>query len=70
MRVIITGGAGFIGRKLAKAILDRGTLAGADGAQTPVSGLVLFDNVQPDDFGGQAEAGNRRYCRCRDGCAA
>ena len=56
MRVIITGGAGFIGRKLAKAILDRGTLAGADGAQTPVSGLVLFDNVQPDDFGGQAEA--------------
>ena len=56
MRVIITGGAGFIGRKLAKAILDRGTLAGADGAQTPVSGLVLFDNVQPDDFGGRAEA--------------
>ena len=55
MRVIITGGAGFLGRKLAKAILERGTLAGPDGPETPVSGLVLFDNVPADDFGGRAE---------------
>ncbi len=56
MRVIITGGSGFLGRKLAKAILERGTLAGPDGSETPVTGLVLFDNVPPDDFGGRAEA--------------
>lgn len=56
MRVIITGGAGFIGQKLARAILDRGVLAGPDGAPAPVSRLVLFDNVPPDDCGGRAEA--------------
>ena len=56
MRVIITGGAGFLGRKLARAILERGTLAGPDGAPAPVSRLVLFDNVPPDDLGGRAEA--------------
>ncbi len=66
MRVIITGGAGFLGRKLAKAILERGTLAGPEGPETPVTGLVLFDNVPPDDFGGRAEAvaGDRRARRC------
>ena len=56
MRVIITGGAGFLGRKLARAILERGALAGPDGAPAPVSRLVLFDNVPPDDLGGRAEA--------------
>lgn len=56
MRVIITGGAGFLGRKLAGALLERETLAGADGAQTPMTRLVLFDNVPPDDLGGRAEA--------------
>lgn len=56
MRVIITGGAGFLGRKLARAILERGALAGADGAPVPVSELALFDNVPPDDLGGRAEA--------------
>ena len=56
MRVIVTGGAGFIGRKLARAVLERGTLAGPDGAQTPVSKLVLFDTVPPDDLDGRAEA--------------
>ncbi|MXW93770.1 MAG: NAD-dependent epimerase/dehydratase family protein [Rhodospirillaceae bacterium] len=56
MRVIITGGAGFLARKLARAILERGTLAGPDGAPAPVSELVLFDNVTPDDLGGRAEA--------------
>ena len=54
MRVIITGGAGFLGRKLAKDILARGMLAGPDGAQTPVTSLVLFDDVPVDDFDGKA----------------
>lgn len=55
MHVVITGGAGFIGQKLARAILDRGALAGPDGAQHPVSRLVLFDAVAADDLDGRAE---------------
>ena len=43
MRVVITGGAGFLGSRLARKILERGTLAGSDGAQQSVRELVLFD---------------------------
>ena len=43
MRVVITGGAGFLGSRLARKILKRGTLIGADGAQHAVRELVLFD---------------------------
>src|SRR3954468_6872345 len=38
MRVLITGGGGFIGSRLAKALLARGTLAGEK-----ISRLVLLD---------------------------
>ena len=31
MNVVITGGAGFLGQRLAKALIERGTLAGPDG---------------------------------------
>jgi nucleoside-diphosphate-sugar epimerase len=52
MRIVITGGAGFIGKKLAKALLERGTLKTAAGPH-PVESLVLFDVVYaeglPDD---------------------
>jgi nucleoside-diphosphate-sugar epimerase len=44
MRILITGGAGFIGARLANALLDRGTLAGA-----PIGGIVLADLVAPRD---------------------
>ena len=50
MRAVITGGAGFLGSKLAKRILERGTLAGADGAQQKVTELVLFDVVPAAGF--------------------
>lgn len=43
MRVVITGGAGFLGSRLARKILERGTLADASGAQQAVRELVLFD---------------------------
>jgi len=45
MRVVITGGTGFIGRRLAQRLLQRGALAGPDGRETTIDELVLFDNA-------------------------
>ena len=52
MRVVITGGAGFIGQKLAAALLKRGELTALSGAPEAIDKLVLFDHVAaagPDD---------------------
>lgn len=53
MKVVITGGAGFVGSKLANALLDRGTLLNQAGLETKISELVIFDQVAaeqlPDD---------------------
>jgi len=48
MKVVITGGGGFIGSKLAKALLARGTLAGPGGPQQKIASLVLADQAFPD----------------------
>ena len=45
MRVLITGGAGFIGTKLARALLARGTLAGR-----PIERIRLVDVVRAPAF--------------------
>ena len=50
MRVVITGGAGFLGSRLARKILERGTLIGADGDQHVVRELVLFDMAPAAGF--------------------
>jgi D-erythronate 2-dehydrogenase len=47
MRVVITGGAGFIGRRLAERLLARGTIAGSDGRPAEIDELVLFDMAAP-----------------------
>jgi nucleoside-diphosphate-sugar epimerase len=47
MRVVITGGTGFIGRKLAQRLLQRGAIAGPGGRETTIDELVLFDVAQP-----------------------
>jgi nucleoside-diphosphate-sugar epimerase len=47
MKVVITGGTGFIGRMLARAILERGTLTGPSGAQEAVDAITLFDAFEP-----------------------
>ena len=43
MRVVITGGAGFLGKLLAAKILERGALTDASGHLREVSELVLVD---------------------------
>src|SRR5690606_9169186 len=54
MRVMITGAAGFLGRRLTNVILKRGTLSDADGRERQVSKLYLVDLVDvpiPRDAG-------------------
>jgi nucleoside-diphosphate-sugar epimerase len=43
MRIVITGGAGFLGQRLARAILGRGYLTDARGTQRAVREVVLVD---------------------------
>ena len=50
MNVVITGGAGFIGRQLAERLLTLGELPGADGKPEKIDQLVLFDAVEPAPF--------------------
>ena len=50
MRVVITGGGGFLGLKLAKALLARGTLATGEGTEARLSKLVLLDAAFPSDM--------------------
>ena len=47
MKAIITGGAGFLGARLARAVLDKGTLKDGMGQDQPVteSSLSILDNV-------------------------
>ncbi len=47
MKVVITGGAGFIGRQLAGLLLARGRLVGPSGALEPLDDLLLFDAAPP-----------------------
>jgi len=47
MKVFISGGGGFIGYRLARRLLERGTLAGPDGKQAAISQIKLFDAAFP-----------------------
>ena len=47
MHVVITGGAGFLGRRLARALLARPTLTDARGQARPLSALTLLDVAVP-----------------------
>ncbi len=47
MRVVITGGGGFLGQKLARALLQKGALTRADGKPEAIRELVLFDQAAP-----------------------
>ncbi len=47
MRVVITGGTGFVGRKLAERLLRDGEAEGPGGGRTEISEIVLFDQAAP-----------------------
>jgi nucleoside-diphosphate-sugar epimerase len=43
MRIVITGGAGFLGTRLARKLLERGTLTDAAGRTREIASIVLLD---------------------------
>ncbi len=45
MEIVVTGAAGFLGQRLIRALLARGTLAGPDGHQQPIGKIRAFDVV-------------------------
>jgi nucleoside-diphosphate-sugar epimerase len=48
MKVVITGGMGMLGKKLARKLLEQGALS-PDGQRKPITKLVLVDNVMAPD---------------------
>ena len=54
MKVLVTGGTGFLGRRLVSALLARGAVSGADGAEQEIERVVVSDigpgiSPLPDD---------------------
>ncbi|MEO6322852.1 MAG: NAD-dependent epimerase/dehydratase family protein, partial [Polaromonas sp.] len=47
--VVITGGAGFLGVRLARSLLALGQLSLAGAAPTPIDRITLVDRAQPPD---------------------
>jgi nucleoside-diphosphate-sugar epimerase len=50
MKVLITGGAGFLGQRLARQLLARGRLADSNGVEQKIDQLVLLDMVAAQGF--------------------
>ncbi|HEY1999591.1 D-erythronate dehydrogenase [Paraburkholderia sp.] len=50
MKVLITGGAGFLGQRLARELLSRGELKDPDGKPQKITELILLDVVAATGF--------------------
>ena len=53
MNVVITGGAGFLGRRLTEQLLRRGTLNGSNGRAQPIERITLVDVTAPQTIDGR-----------------
>ena len=55
MKIVITGGAGFLGMRLARRILESGSLFAPTGKREAIRELVLFDSRIPPDLAASDE---------------
>jgi nucleoside-diphosphate-sugar epimerase len=47
VKVLVTGSAGFLGQRLTRALLDRGSLTSSTGQVEPIDEIVLLDATDP-----------------------
>jgi len=58
VNVVITGGAGFLGSRLARELLATGSLDAAGGGARPLSRVTLIDQVPVPPVSGGRRAGD------------